>query len=62
VYIGWSGGFHGCPGGPYECETCGFAGSVNSRILAVLVPIIVVVRSDGFTLDDVKTFRGLFYV
>jgi hypothetical protein len=31
------------------CEICGFAVSVNSRIMAVLVPTIVVVRSDGFT-------------
>jgi hypothetical protein len=33
----------------FECEICGFAGSVKSQIMAVLVPKVVVVRSGGFT-------------
>jgi hypothetical protein len=37
------------PWSSFECEICGFAGSVNSQIMVVLVPTIVVVRSDGIT-------------
>jgi hypothetical protein len=58
TYISWSGGFHECPGRPYECEICGFAGSVNSRIMAVLVPTVVVVRSDSHTLSTKDTLAN----
>jgi hypothetical protein len=37
------------------CVICGFPESVDSRIMAVSVSIIMLVRSDEFTLDDAES-------